>query len=114
MRVKCGDNCFGRMSDKKQSGSDKLLAFAQRNTVLYLFPSTERREFDMKKDIHPNYEDATITCACNNVINTRSTKKAMTVNTCSACHPYFTGQQTMLDTEGRVDQFRKRYSVKKA
>ncbi|MEI7901640.1 MAG: 50S ribosomal protein L31 [bacterium] len=68
----------------------------------------------MKKDIHPKYEDATITCVCGTVINTRSTKKEMTVNTCSACHPYYTGQQTMMDTEGRVDQFMKRYSIKKA
>ena len=64
----------------------------------------------MKKDIHPNYGDATITCACGNVIKTRSTKKEMTVNTCSACHPYFTGQKTMVDTEGRVDSFKKRYA----
>ena len=68
----------------------------------------------MKKDIHPKYEDATITCACGSAFTTRSTKKEMTVNTCSACHPYFTGQQTMMDTEGRVDQFMKRYSIKKA
>ncbi len=68
----------------------------------------------MKKDIHPKYEDATITCACGAVIPTRSTKKEMSVNTCSACHPYFTGQQTMMDTEGRVDLFMKRYSIKKA
>ena len=68
----------------------------------------------MKKDIHPAYEDATITCACGNVINTKSTKKAMSVNTCSACHPYFTGQATMIDTEGRVDLFMKRYNIKKA
>ncbi len=55
----------------------------------------------MKKDIHPNYGDATITCACGNVIKTRSTKKEMTVNTC---------QKTMVDTEGRVDSFKKRYA----
>lgn len=67
----------------------------------------------MKKDIHPKYEDATITCACGNVIKTRSTVKAMNVNTCSACHPFFTGQQTLVDTEGRIDQFRKRYGIKK-
>ena len=67
----------------------------------------------MKKDIHPEYSDATITCACGNVINTRSTKKSMSVNTCSACHPYFTGQQTLVDTEGRIDQFYKRYGKKK-
>jgi large subunit ribosomal protein L31 len=67
----------------------------------------------MKKDIHPNYDEAQITCACGNVIVTRSTKMEMSVNTCSACHPYFTGQKTMIDTEGRVDRFMKRYSFKK-
>ena len=67
----------------------------------------------MKKDIHPEYADATITCACGNVIQTRSTKKSMSVNTCSACYPYFTGQQTLVDTEGRIDQFYKRYGKKK-
>ena len=65
----------------------------------------------MKSDIHPKYEDATITCACGNVIKTRSTKKAMTVNTCSACHPYFTGKQKLVDTGGRVDKFKKRYNL---
>ncbi len=67
----------------------------------------------MKKEIHPKYEEATITCACGNVIETRSTVKAMTVNTCSSCHPYFTGQQTLIDTEGRIDTFRKRYGLTK-
>ncbi len=65
----------------------------------------------MKKDIHPKYGEATISCACGNVIKTRSTVKSMTVNTCSACHPYYTGQQTLLDTEGRIDTFRKRYGL---
>ena len=50
----------------------------------------------MKEGIHPKYGDATITCACGNVIHTRSTKPEMQVNTCSACHPYFTGQKTMV------------------
>ncbi len=68
----------------------------------------------MKKDIHPNYDTATISCACGNTIETRSTVKTMSVNTCSACHPYFTGQNTMMDTEGRVDLFMKRYGKKKA
>jgi len=66
----------------------------------------------MKKDIHPKYGKATITCACSNVIQTNSTVKEMTVNTCSACHPYFTGQAAFLDTEGRVEQFKKRYAKK--
>jgi large subunit ribosomal protein L31 len=66
----------------------------------------------MKKDIHPKYDAATVTCACGNVIHTRSTVKDMQVNTCSACHPFFTGQSAFLDTEGRVEQFRKRYGRK--
>ena len=88
------------------------LADGERDVLFYF--SHLSKGFVMKKDIHPNYEEATISCACGNVITTRSTKKAMSVNTCSACHPYFTGQQTMLDTEGRVDQFMKRYNIKKA
>ncbi len=65
----------------------------------------------MKQNIHPKYEAATITCACGNVIETRSTVKSMSVNTCATCHPFFTGQQTLVDTEGRIDAFRKRYGM---
>lgn len=73
-------------------------------------PISLERLDKMKDGIHPKYGDATITCACGNVIHTRSTKPEMQVNTCSACHPYFTGQKTMVDTEGRVDMFKKRYA----
>jgi large subunit ribosomal protein L31 len=69
---------------------------------------------DMKKEIHPRYEEATISCACGHVLNTRSTVKKMNVNTCAACHPYFTGQAKFIDTEGRVDRFNKRYARKAA
>lgn len=65
----------------------------------------------MKADIHPKYVEATITCACGNVVKTRSTSKEMHVNTCSACHPFFTGQAKYIDTEGRVERFRKRYGA---
>ncbi len=65
----------------------------------------------MKKAIHPKYEDAKVSCACGRVLETRSTVKAMSVNTCSACHPFFTGQQTFIDTEGRIDSFRRRYGL---
>jgi large subunit ribosomal protein L31 len=64
----------------------------------------------MKKDIHPEYVEATITCACGNVFTTRSTVKEMQVNTCSKCHPFFTGKAKYIDTEGRVERFRKRYA----
>ena len=60
----------------------------------------------MKSEIHPNYQLATVSCACGNVFQTRSTVKEMHVNTCSACHPFFTGQAKFIDTEGRVDRFK--------
>ena len=62
-----------------------------------------------KEGIHPNYVDATIPCACGNVIKTRSTKGDMKVDVCSKCHPFFTGKQKLVDTGGRVDRFNKRY-----
>ena len=65
----------------------------------------------MKKDIHPNYVETTITCACGNVINTRSTKQNIKVEDCSKCHPFFTGKQKLVDTGGRVDRFKKRFNI---
>lgn len=67
----------------------------------------------MKKEGHPKYGDATITCACGNVMNIQSTVQEMNINTCSACHPFYTGQATFIDTEGRVEQFMKRYAKDK-
>jgi large subunit ribosomal protein L31 len=63
----------------------------------------------MKKEVHPEYTDAEVSCACGNVLKTRSSVKKMHVNICSACHPFFTGSAKLVDTEGRVDRFRKRY-----
>ena len=65
----------------------------------------------MREGIHPVYEDATITCACGNVIKTRSTKKNIAVDVCSKCHPFFTGKQKMVDSGGRVDRFKKRFNI---
>ena len=65
----------------------------------------------MKENIHPKYEDATITCACGNVINTKYTKGDIRVEICSKCHPFFTGKQKLVDTGGRVDRFKKRYNL---
>jgi large subunit ribosomal protein L31 len=62
----------------------------------------------MKADIHPNYVDAEIRCACGNVIHTRSTKKTILIGICNACHPFYTGQQKFVDTAGRVDKFQQR------
>ena len=67
----------------------------------------------MKKGIHPNYKEATITCACGNVFHTRSTKENIKVEICSACHPFFTGKQKFVDSAGRVEKYRKKYGEKK-
>lgn len=64
----------------------------------------------MKKDIHPKYQDTTITCACGSVIKTKSTVKDIHVEICSSCHPFFTGKQKLVDTAGRVERFKKRYA----
>ena len=68
---------------------------------------------EMKTKGHPKYESATIVCACGNVIHTRSTKKSINVEICSNCHPFFTGKQKFVDSEGRVDKFLKKYGKKK-
>ncbi len=67
----------------------------------------------MKEGIHPNYELTKITCACGNVIETRSTAKDIHVEICSACHPFFTGKQKLVDTAGRIERFNKRFNIKK-
>ena len=67
----------------------------------------------MKEKIHPKYyEDATVTCACGNSFITGATKKEMKVETCSQCHPFFTGERRMMDTAGRVERFKQRYNIK--
>ncbi len=63
----------------------------------------------MTNAIHPKYVDCELTCLCGNVINTRSTLEKINVEICSACHPFFTGQQKIVDTAGRVERFNKRY-----
>lgn len=67
----------------------------------------------MKKGIHPEYVKCKIICACGNVLETYSTKKEIHVEICSNCHPFFTGKQKLVDTAGRVEQFRRRYRAKK-
>ena len=66
----------------------------------------------MKKGIHPKYHDLTVTCACGAVYETRSTLKEIKTEICSSCHPFFTGKQKLIDTAGRVERFRTRYSKK--
>lgn len=67
-------------------------------------------EKKMKEKIHPKYELVEVVCACGNKFLTRSTAKNLKLDICSACHPFFTGKQKLLDTEGMVDKFNKRYA----
>ncbi|MBR4878482.1 MAG: 50S ribosomal protein L31 [Clostridia bacterium] len=66
----------------------------------------------MKQGIHPNYSVTTVKCACGNVIETGSTQQNLKVEICSACHPFFTGKQKLVDAGGRVDRFNKRFGKK--
>jgi large subunit ribosomal protein L31 len=67
----------------------------------------------MKENIHPEYKKTTISCVCGNVIETRSTKQDIKVEICSHCHPFMTGKQKIVDTAGRVERFKKKYSNNK-
>jgi len=67
----------------------------------------------MRAEIHPEYKMATITCACGETFTTRSTKGSLHIDICSKCHPFFTGNQKLIDTAGRVEKFRKKYSKNK-
>ena len=64
----------------------------------------------MKAGIHPEYVDTTITCACGEVVHTRSTKPSIRVEVCSKCHPFFTGKQKLMDTAGRIERFQRKYN----
>lgn len=68
----------------------------------------------MKDKIHPIYQETLVTCACGNQFKTKSTKKELRLDICSACHPFYTGKQKLLDTAGRVDRFQKRVEKSQA
>ena len=64
----------------------------------------------MKAEIHPKYQRATASCACGNTFEVGSTKEEIKVEICSSCHPFFTGKQMLVDTEGRIERFKKKYA----
>jgi large subunit ribosomal protein L31 len=68
----------------------------------------------MKPEVHPVYPAARITCACGNIVETKSTRGSFSVEICSNCHPFFTGKYKLVDTAGRVDRFRKKYAANTA
>jgi ribosomal protein L31 len=66
----------------------------------------------MKKDIHPEYIDCTVTCACGNTFKTKSNKSEIRIDICDKCHPFFTGSEKIVDSAGRVEKFKKKYAQK--
>jgi large subunit ribosomal protein L31 len=85
----------------------------QQEIMYYIGFKINVKEYNMKANIHPTYEAATITCACGNVIHTRAAKKLVRVEICSQCHPFFTGSKKLVDTAGRIERFNKRYAKTK-
>ena len=65
----------------------------------------------MQKDIHPAYHETKVTCGCGNSFTTRSTRKELKVDICSACHPFYTGKQKFVDTEGRIERFKNKFAA---
>lgn len=66
----------------------------------------------MKEGIHPEYQDASVTCACGNTFQTRSTKGSFNVDICAECHPFYTGKVKLMDSAGRIERFTKKYAKK--
>ena len=103
---------------EQQEENAKQLAKYLKNKLNYdkisnsMFNETIKRgEYKMKEGLHPEYQEATITCACGNVMKTNSTKKDMKVDICSNCHPFWTGNIKRETTGGRADKFKKKYGI---
>jgi large subunit ribosomal protein L31 len=82
--------------------------------LLYCLLVLVPKELAVKPGIHPKYEEVEVRCACGNTFKTRSTKKELHLEICSNCHPFFTGRQKLIDTEGRVERFTKRFGAQSA
>ena len=79
--------------------------------ALDLVPRSRRKEPIVKPNIHPDYKEITVHCACGAAWQTRSTSKELHLDICSQCHPFFTGRQKLIDTEGRVERFTKKFGA---
>ena len=79
-----------------------------------LWPYAQSSRVVMKEGIHPKYHNVVVSCACGNRFETRSTKAEIRLEICSACHPFFTGKQKLVDTAGRIERFQRKYGKKQA
>jgi large subunit ribosomal protein L31 len=82
------------------------------NLLKYFIKIISKRRFKVKEKIHPEYKEAKVICACGETFTTRSTKPVLRVDVCSKCHPFYTGKEKIVDVEGRVEKFRKKYAKK--
>ena len=82
--------------------------------MLYWVFGNRREELTVKPGIHPKYQEVVVRCACGNTFKTKSTKPELHLEICNQCHPFFTGRQKLIDTEGRVERFTKRFGAQSA
>ena len=104
----------------KLAGNNFLIFLARMELICYNYRLNRFEDNDLlikdkevKEKIHPKYFDTTVSCACGNVIKTRSTVKDLKVEICSNCHPFFTGRQKLVDTAGRIERYRRKYGMDK-
>lgn len=102
----------GKQQGGKKSGASVAAAMRGGGQREKLEIKKGQSRKDARKARHPNYVDCVITCGCGNVIHTRSTVAEINVEVCSACHPFFSGQQKFVDTAGRVEKFLRKYNWK--
>src|SRR5258706_14242814 len=106
---------FSTRSAEADRLSQHLSKHVNSDIISPLRPHANSKDDAMKDKIHPDYKEITVTCSCGNTFKTRSTLgKDLKVEVCSACHPFFTGKQKIVDTAGRVEKFRQKYTKKKA
>lgn len=84
--------------------------FVFREVLLREVKYVESKTNSMKKNIHPKYVETQVTCGCGNKFTTRATKPELKVDICNVCHPFYTGKQKLVDREGRVDKFKKKFA----
>jgi large subunit ribosomal protein L31 len=107
-------SAFVANSGEESSEIGSKTGTARRRHLRWPSGSIENED-SMKDAIHPKYADATVTCSCGNTFVTRSTvTKPIHIEVCSACHPFYTGKQKVMDTAGRIDKFNQRYGTKSA
>jgi len=118
-RLLCSSGNPGSVSHTGGSGGNLLAANRVRWYIIAFISCrahtecVRTHEAEMKEGIHPKYHKITVSCACGNKFETRSTKSEIRLELCSECHPFFTGKQKLVDTAGRIERFQKRYGLDK-